>query len=136
MFEKGKQWWKDRKIQEHLENNKDLYKGLGVGIVSVLILKDVLHPGGRTAQINVAPVIAPVFNNMPVFNNDNSSVVNFGGQMSKIVKCKETGEIWEKMLLAAESEGVPKSLMSKHLNGHEDAINGKHFEIIGLRTTG
>ena len=78
----------------------------------------------------------------PIFNNDNSSVVNFGGTVSKIVKCVETGQTWEKVTEAAagakDGIGVPLSVMSKHLNeypGYED-VGNLHYKIIGISTQG
>ena len=132
---------KYKRIMQHVQDNQIPYSiagGVGIGVVGMMLVK------GSPIHIdnNTAPSIAPVFNNMPVFNNDNSSVVNLGGTVSKIVKCTETGNIWEKITdAAAEAKdgiGVPLSVMSKHLNrypGYED-VGNLHYEIIGVRTNG
>lgn len=118
------------KAREHIRANKNAYiagsVGVVVGGVSVLITK------GRTGDIvnTVAPVISPVF------NNDNSSSVNFGGYATKCVKCLETGDVWETVKEAASDAGSDPSWMSKHLNGRTKHINGKHYKIVGVGTTG
>jgi hypothetical protein len=71
----------------------------------------------------------------PVFNNSNQQV-NFGGHTTKLVKCLETGQVWEKVTEAANAAGVGISAMSKHLNGSHDHVNGLHYKIVGVGTTG
>ncbi len=75
------------KIKTHVREHKVVYIASGasfvIGGLSVLVLKS--RP---TKIINtVAPVIAPIFNNT---NN-----VTLGGYPHKVVKCLETGQIWE-----------------------------------------
>jgi len=121
---------KYQKAKQHVQDNRNSYLagagGLTVGALGVLLL--------TRAPMQINNTVTPVFNNMPVFNNSNT--VNFGGYAHKIVKCIETGEIWEAVKDAAQTESVSISSMSKHLHGHTDHINGRHFEIIGLGTTG
>jgi len=112
------------KIKNHVSEHRVVYIASGVsfalGGVSVVVLKS------RPMQIinTVAPVIAPIFNNT---NN-----ITFGGYAHKVVKCLETGQIWESVKDAAEETGVTLSTMSKVLNGHSDGIQGLHYTIIGL----
>jgi len=80
--------------------------------------------------------VSPVFNNMPTFNNDNSSLVNFGGHMTKMVKRMSDGKIWEKVTEAASEAGVSTSFMSRHLNGHEPNVYNEIYKIVGIGTTG
>ena len=119
---------KYQQVKAHVQENRAAYiagaGGLAVGTISVLLLK-----GSNTQIVNTA---APVIS--PVFNNNNSSNVNFAGHMTKIVKCLETGEVWEKVTEAAEAVNAPVSAMSKHLNGHKDHIDGLHYQIIGMGT--
>jgi hypothetical protein len=72
----------------------------------------------------VAPVIAPIFNN--------TSNVTLGGYSHKVVKCFETGQIWESVKDAAESLGTTPSTLSRVLNGHTNDFAGKHYAIIAL----
>ena len=133
-------------VKAHLKANKNIYIAAGIGVlVGVIVgaggtmyLKR--NAKGITQVINnVAPVfndsVAPVFNETiaPVFNNNDN--VNFGGYLHKIVKCLETGEIFETVKDTANAAGVDVVRMSKHLNGSVDQINDLHYEIIGLGTT-
>ncbi len=117
------------RIKLHVETNKELY------IVGASCLYAGYTFGNhRSTHIVNSPIISPVIS--PVFNNDNSSIVNFGGHMTKIVKCLETGEVWEKVTEAADAVNAPVSVMSKHLNGHKDHLDGLHYQIIGVSTAG
>ena len=92
------------KIKNHISENRVVYITAGVSFVlgglSVLVLKS------RPTQIinNVAPVIAPIFNNT---NN-----VTLGGYAHKVVKCLETGQIWESVTKAAEDVGATVPVLS------------------------
>ena len=125
-------------VKAHLKANKNIYIAAGIGVLVGVIV----GAGGTMYLKRNAKSITQVINNVaPVFNdtvapvfNDNSSTVSLGGHLHKIVKCLETGEIFEKVSESAKSAGVPLSLMSKHLNGHTDSINDLHYEIIGIGT--
>ncbi len=112
------------KIKNHVRENKVVYIASGAGFVvgglSVLVLKS------RPTQIinTVAPVIAPIFNNT---NN-----VTLGGYAHKVVKCLETGQLWESVTKAADDIGTTLPTLSKVLNGHTDHFDGKHYSIIAL----
>jgi len=112
------------KIKGHFRKNKERYLFFGLGAVVVLAIRKPI-------------VIAPVFNNhnIPVFSNTNAQ---FGGHAYKIVKNLDTGEMWEKIVEAANAAGVDRTVMSKHLNGWEKYadVNGQHYQIVGLGTTG
>jgi hypothetical protein len=105
-------------IKAHFRRNKKLYLGIGIGVGVTLAIR-------KPMIISIAPV----------FNNSNQQV-NFAGHMTKLVKCLETGEMWEKVTDAAKATGVGVSAMSKHLNGHDANINGLHYKIVGVGTTG
>lgn len=111
-LEVAKQWAK--------KNWKPFVTGAAVAGITVFVLR------GRSAPTiinnNVTPLIAPIFNN----------TINNGGYMRKIVRCVETDEMWPSVGKAAEVAGVPISLMSQHLNGHKEVLNGMHFVIEGL----
>lgn len=88
-----------------------------------------------TRQMMIKQIsIAPVFNNMPTFNNDN--VVNFGGPMNKIVRRESDGMVWEKVTDAALANDASVSLMSRHVNGHKPDVYGETYKIIGIGTAG
>ena len=109
-------------VVEHLKKHKTSYILGGLGVLGALAAYKM---GARPIRI----INSPVFNNQPVFNNVQNS-----GYTHKIVKCLETGEIWESVKAAAEALGVSPSTMSKHLNGHKDHISGMSFIILGLST--
>jgi NO-binding membrane sensor protein with MHYT domain len=110
-----------KRIRAHVKRHERAYclgTGVGVGVVVMLAIR-------KPIVISVAPV----------FNNSNQQI-NLAGHATKFVECLETGEMWKKVTEAAEAAGVGISAMSKHLNGHEDNINGLHYKIIGIGTTG
>lgn len=117
------------RVKKHLRDNRMTYLA-GVGCLATGYF--LRRP---SVQIS-APSIAPVFNNTPVIAPvmNNTQVNNFGGPLTKMVKCLETGEIWETVTDTAESAGVGIQKMSRHLNGHKDHVNGLHYKIIGLGT--
>ena len=67
--------------------------------------------------------------------NLNQTIHNYGGYACKIVENLETGQIFRTVKEAAEHAGVSAAKMSKHLNGHSEAVNDMHYAIIGLSTT-
>lgn len=116
-FEVAKEWTK--------KNWKPFVAGAAVAGITVFVLR------GRSAPTQI------ITNVTPVFNNDNSSsVVNFGGRMTKIVKRVSDGKVWEKVTEAAEEAGTSASFMSRHLHGHKPDVFGEEYRIIGIATTG
>ena len=122
MFDKWKENWRTKKIQQHVQENRNTYiaggSGLAVGAIGVLLLTRAPMQITNT----VAPVISPIFNN----------TVNNGGYMRKIVRCVETDELWPSLSKAAETAKVSIQRMSQHVNGHVDQVNGLHYVIEGL----
>jgi hypothetical protein len=113
-----------QKIQAHFKEHKREYLiGGGAFVFGVLI--------ARRPQ-TIAPVFNNSINNTPVFTNAIKNTVNNGGYMRKIVRCVETDEMWPSVSKAAEVVGVPISMMSQHLNGHKEQVQGLHFVIEGL----
>lgn len=110
------------RIKMHFRKNKKLYLGIGIGVVVTLAIRKPI-------------VLAPIFNNnnIPVFHNNQ---INFAGHMTKLVKCLETGQLWETVTEAAGAVGHTVQTMSKHLNGHTEHIDGLHYAIVGMGTTG
>ncbi len=112
------------KIRDHIQEHKVVYIASGasfaIGGLSMLVLKS------KSTQIinTVAPVISPIFNNI--------NQVTLGGYAHKVVKCLETGQIWESVKDAADALGTTPSTLSKVLNGHTADFAGKHYTIIAL----
>jgi len=122
------------KIKTHVREKKASYisgaAGIGIGAVAVLVLRK------PTIINSVAPVISPVF------NNDNSSVVNYGGHATKIVQRLSDKEIWASASDAArdiaEQQGVPyetaRTLLSRQCNGWISDVYGERYKFIGQST--
>lgn len=120
------------KVKTHIKENKKVYITgtvcFVVGVAGTMVFKN--RPQVTQIINTVAPVIAPVF------KNDNSSSVNFGGYTRKFVQNDRTKEIWETVKDSAKDAGVTASAMSRHLNKHTDDICGDTYSIIGIGTTG
>lgn len=114
------------RIKRHIKENKTTYLVGGVCLGAGYFLR---QPKVIAPVFNNTPVIAPVMNNI-----GNQQINSFGGPMTKMVKCLETGEIWETVTDAAEDAGTSIAYMSRHLNGHKDHLYNKHYKIIGLGT--
>lgn len=66
-----------------------------------------------------------------VQNIDNSiNILTRRGHAGNIVRCIETGETYASQNRAAEVLGLDKSILSKHLNGLKEHVNGLHFEKV------
>lgn len=117
------------RVKAHLSDNKEIYIGCGVSFAAGAIVQTLVSDGNK-------PSVS--IENKPVFNNTNTNtnvVTNYNGYATKIIKCVETGEIFETAKDAATSAGVKASVFSRHINGHTDHVFGKHYEIIGQGTT-
>ena len=119
------------KMTDHIKRHKTEYI-VGSSVVVTAGVTFLLTRRFAIQSISVAPV----FNNMPIFNNDNSSLVNFGGHTTKMVKRMSDGAMWEKVTEAAAENNAPLSLMSRHLNGHKPDVYGEIYKIVGVGTTG
>lgn len=123
-----------RKVKKHVEKHQTTYAAIGGSAITLVAVKVF---GGPQVIVREAQNVPTVINNTiaPVMNNIGNQQTNtFGGPMTKMVKCLETGEIWEKVTEAASGADVTLSKMSQHLNGHKDHVNGLHYKIIGLGT--
>lgn len=121
------------KIKTHLKKHKEAYIVGGVSLTVGVGVGYFLHKHGYENDAivnNIQNVVSPVFNN----TNTNTNTVNFGGYSRKLVKCVDTGQIWESVKDASAAAGVQPAVMSRHLNGHSNDIKGKLYEIIGVGT--
>lgn len=116
------------RIKAHVKRHQMAY-GFGAGVVTFIGVYVVGSAILRLAQSQPNTVTI-----MPVFNNFNTT--NMGGHMTKLVECVETGETWKTVTDSAKSANAPVSLMSRHLNGHKPDVYGRHYQIIGIGTTG
>lgn len=133
---------KIEKIKNHLKEHKREYLIGGSCLVGGVLIGAVAYaalPGTAVNVTNNIPVdvtvkpkitVNPEITVKPVVNIHNT----MGGYQQKLVKCLETGQIFESVKAAAEQAGVNPSYMSNHINGRTDHIMGNHYEIVGLGT--
>lgn len=129
-------------FKEHVSRNRYRYAAGGLVVLGSVVGYAV----GRS--VGVAEGCGDVFElsidgdeNSHIHLGDGDSIEthttnNYYGHSTKIVKCLETGEVFETVSAASEAAGVGRTTMSKHLNGRQDHVNGYHYEIIGQGTTG
>lgn len=130
MLDKAKARLIKDQIKSHIQDHRTAYWAGSLVVIAGATYIVTRRFGVQTISV------APVFNNMPTFNNDNSSLVNFGGHMTKMVERASDGKIWKTVTEAAEANNAPLSLMSRHLNGHKPNVYGEAFKIVGVGTTG
>ena len=129
------------RVKQHVVRNRYWYAAGGLAVVAGVLgysvgrssadgeCGHVFEVGG---DVTDSPVLIGDGNTM----ENHSEINNYYGHSTKIVKCLETGEIWETVGEAADAIGVGRTTMSKHLNGRTDHIDGLHYVIIGQGTTG
>lgn len=131
------------KVKKHLSAHKELYLGLCVGLtiagITYLIMRDPesILPSGIDAELpsgSVAPDQAQTgfFIFADTINGDIATTVYNGtrGHPGFITRCIETGELFLTQSSAARSVGSSNSIMSTHLNGKLEDVNGYHFERV------
>jgi hypothetical protein len=118
------------KIKQHVVANKPAY----IAGISCLTVGVLVGAACKNRPINFNNTVAPIFNNTasPVIENANTTTL--GGYAHKLVRCNESGQIWETLKEAADSISVSPSTLSKHVNGHTDHVYGSTFSIVGLGT--
>ena len=129
------------RVKQHVVRNRYWYAAGGLAVVAGALgysvgrsstngeCGHVFEVGG---DVTDSPVLIGDGNSM----DNHTEINNYYGYSTKIVKCLETGEIWESVGEAADEVGVGRKTMSKHLNGKQEHVNGYHYVIIGQGTTG
>lgn len=133
------------RFKSHMKRNKQTYilSGVGIllGVAGGYTLAKVGEGSGDVLNLEVGDIGDSQVSITAVDNSvDNSEThihntpSNYGGYQSKIVKNLDTGEIFESQKAAAESIGVNRQMMSRHLDGLYPDLNGFTFERIGFGT--
>jgi hypothetical protein len=120
------------RIRDHFDQYKTVYISAGVIALSIgvgIIIGKKIDVADTGQELIVK---AKSISNSPIINNSTITQNNFQGHLSKIVRCIETGEIWDSISSAAEDLGVSRANLSKVINGTKPDYLGQHFEIIGL----
>jgi hypothetical protein len=132
---------KYQKVKQHLKENRKVYlTGAGclcIGFVGGKHFQrpiEVLVESAPTFNNTVAPVIAPVMNN----------IQNNLGPCCKIVQRLEDEELWPKIATLAEqlaeehdvSVDAVRKMLSRHFRGDLEHVFNKHYRPYGVTTTG
>jgi hypothetical protein len=121
-------------IKEHFEKYKVWYIGAGAcavtaGITCVITRGVSSRCIGRGATVTAGREAIVAGKNIAMSNVSFISS-DRQGPPSWVVRCKETGNIFTSQRSAAFEMDLNQSLISSHLNGTTDHVNGFHFERI------
>jgi len=110
------------KIKAHFSKHKHAYGYTACGVIVAVLGAAVLKKQPSIIVNNVSPV----FNNL--------ATSSLGGHLRKIVYCRELDRYFGSVTEAAKNANVSVPVMSKHLNGHTDHVNGVIYEIVAVAT--
>ena len=116
------------RIRDHFDQYKTVY--ISAGVIALSIGVGIII--GKKIDTHDLPTNVISNSTEAIINNGSLIQNNFQGHLSKIVRCIETGEIWDSISSAAEDLGVSRANLSKVINGTKPDYLGQHFEIIGL----
>lgn len=112
------------KFKEHWNRNKKMYYGFGGGVVITTLGAVILHKIVLTQQLVESAVAT---GNIMYKSNIYQTVLNARGHPGYIIECLETGLLFQSQNQAAKLLGISASLLSSHLNGKTESVNGLHF---------
>lgn len=129
------------RVKQHVVRNRYWYAAGGLAVVAGALGYSIGRSSANDEKYYSDWEIEDVVESQVQVGDGNTienhtEITNYYGHSTKIVKCLETGEIWETVNEAAADIGVGRSTLSNHLNGRSDHIYGNHYEIIGQGTTG
>jgi hypothetical protein len=120
--------------KKHLQDNKKFYIGLGIGIciagITYAIMRDRSLLSIRGATIAPAKGATIVLGKNNTLNSVSYISSHRQGPPSWVVRCLETRETFPSQKDAAMAMGISPSVLSSHLNGFRDHVDGLHFERI------
>jgi hypothetical protein len=125
------------RIKAHVKKHEVVYSCVVTGVVVAGITTIIMRSCGaavpRVADGPVKVTVQP----LSFFSKQENAIMTIihrggSGAPSYIVECLETGEAWLSQRQAAMMKNVSESVMSGHLNGKLDDVNGFHFRRIGL----
>lgn len=132
----------NEKLKQHFKKHKNLYIGVGIGVVVGVTLAGFTHHIMKEKEFRAVLLKgadaqdAATTDSFSLFNNavfgDNANVVSTIHTGSKghpgfITECLETGDKFETQGAASRYFNIPPNVMSMHLNGKIDDANGLHF---------
>jgi hypothetical protein len=127
---------KIQSVKDHISRNKTVYISTGISVaiagITCAIMRGrytgVLRVLDQSDTINVRP--------LSFLSKQSNHIVNVieregRGHPGYLVKCLETGITYLSQTQAASDMGLSKSMLSSHLNGAVNDVNGFHFERVG-----
>lgn len=110
------------KVKEHFKKHKTSYI-VGGSCLVVGAGLGVLFKGGQllindSLKVQIA---SPTTNNITM-------TMTRPGPKSFVIQCSENQKVWPSIRSAAKDLGVEPSVISKHLKGLKDSVDGLHFE--------
>ena len=129
-----------QKVKDHFKKHKVKYVVGGTclvagGTIGYYVSKH-YHEVSMNVISKVEPTNVAIGKDISIKNKtnitNNVTNVNMGGHATKIVKRLSDGELFPTVGEAAKEAGVDKTVMSKHINGHSNDVNGEKYTIYGL----
>jgi len=122
------------KVKIHIEKHKTAYScavtAIGVAGITALIMRNNSKPCIQGGISVLAKGGATVLGKSTVLNTVSYISSERQGPPSWVVRCVETGAVFTSQAKAALEMKLDPSLISSHLNGGTDHVNGYHFERI------
>lgn len=138
------------KIRSHFREHKELYIGIGIGLATTvlavitwcIVKEEASESRGESDSFprGGSEDPAPSFLNgwtlgdsATVENNISLSIHNKQrGNSGYLTKSLDTGEIFATQKAAAEAFNIPENVLSGHLNGKFNDVDGYKFERLGV----
>lgn len=131
------------RIKAHVKRNKVAYASLGSAVLAASFTCLIMR--GRHADVQCVSDTAEtsVFvRPLTFFSKQGEITTNIinvlerdgRGHPGYIVHCKETGDVFASQKQAADAFNIPSAVLSLHIRGKLDDVNGLHFERISPAT--
>jgi hypothetical protein len=122
------------RVKEYLQEHKELYIGLGVGVIVAGITYSIMRAQSGSIILRDSIVEAQrdsiVLGKNATLNQVSYFDSNRQGPASWVVRCVETGLVFTSQRAAALAMDISESNISRQLNGLKNQADGYHFERI------
>jgi hypothetical protein len=119
-----------QKVKQHFKDYQGVYAIVVTAGITYLIMRQNSKLSIRGATIAPAKGATIVLGQNNTLSNVSYISSNRQGPPSWVVRCLETDAIFASQKSAAEAMGINAGVLSSHLNGFRDHVNGYHFERI------
>lgn len=130
---------KIQSVKNHILEHKVVYCSLGSGVlfagITVLIMRSVAVQGGASendAQGGLINTASLIFRNQQTINVTTVLDRDGRGHPGWPVRNLETKRVFFSQKEAADAFGVPEGLISGHIKGKFENVDGLHFERVNL----